>query len=107
MLATVASALRDFGAVCGALVAVGALLTLLTKAKPVRWVGRTLVGDPVTKWHRNQVSWVVEPSLAEIRDQLRVNGGKSLRDRVDAIEDKVDDIAAQITSEGQSIRDGQ
>ena len=46
MLATAASALRDFGAVCGALVAVGALLTLLTKAKPVRWVGRTLVGDP-------------------------------------------------------------
>ena len=53
------------------------------------------------------MSWVVEPSLAEIRDQLRVNGGKSLRDRVDAIEDKVDDIVAQITSEGQSIRDGQ
>lgn len=99
MLATVASALRDFGAVCGALVAVGALLTLLTKARPVRWVGRTLVGDPVTRWHRNQVAWVVEPSLAEIRDQLRVNGGKSLRDRVDAIESKVDDISAQIASE--------
>ena len=107
MLATVASALRDFGAVCGALVAVGALLTLLTKAKPVRWVGRTLVGDPVTAWHRAQTLYVVEAAVAPIHEQLKPNGGQSVRDRVDTLEDKVDGLAALITSEASSIRDGQ
>lgn len=107
MLATAGDTIRDLGAVCAAVGAIVVTVGLLTRAKPVRWVFRTMIGDPITKWHRNQVSWVVEPSLAEIRDQLRVNGGKSLRDRVDAIEGKVDDLAAQITVEGQSIRDGQ
>lgn len=107
MLATAASALRDFGAVCAAVGAIVVTLGLLTKAKPVRWVFRTLVGDPVTRWHRAQTLYVVEAAVAPIHEQLKPNGGQSVRDRIDLLESKVDDIAAQITSEGQSIRDGQ
>jgi len=107
LLATVSSALRDFGAVCAALGAVIVTAGLLTRAKPVRWFFRTTVGDPVTRWHRAQTLYVVEAAIAPIHEQLKPNGGQSVRDRIDLLEGKVDDIAAQITSESESIRDGQ
>ena len=99
MLATVGSAIVAFGAVCGALAAVIVLLSLIAKAKPVKWVFRKLVGDPLTSWHRAQTLYVVEGALAPINEQLKQNGGQSLRDRVDIVERLVrqqgigDDIA--------------
>ena len=107
MLATVASALRDFGAVCAAVGAIVVTLGLLTKAKPVRWVFRTLVGDPVTRWHRAHTLYVVEAAVAPIYEQLKPNSGQSVRDRIDLLEGKVDHIASRIANEAQSIRDGQ
>ena len=88
-----------FGAICGAIAAVIVLLSLIAKAKPIRWVFRRLVGDPLTLWHRTQTLYVVEAALAPINEQLKQNGCQSLRDRVDIVERLVrqqgigDDIA--------------
>ena len=86
MLATVGDTVRDVGAVCAALGAVFVTVGLLTRAKPVRWVFRKLVGDPLSAWHRAQTLHVVEGALAPINEQLKQNGGQSLRDRVDIVE---------------------
>ena len=86
MFATAGSAIVAFGAVCGALAAVIVLLSLIAKAKPIKWVFRKLVGDPLTAWHRTQTEYVVEGALGPIKEQLKPNGGQSLRDRVDIVE---------------------
>lgn len=107
MLATAGDVVRDVGAVCAAVGAVIVTVGLVTRAKPVRWLFRKVVGDPVTEWHRAQTLYVVEAAVAPIHEQLKPNGGQSVRDRVDLIERKVDALASQITAEGASIRDGQ
>lgn len=107
MLATAGDTFRDLGAICAAFGAIIVAEGLVTRAKPVRWVFRKLVGDPVTAWHRAQTLYVVEAAVAPIHEQLKPNGGQSVRDRVDTLEDKVDGLAALITSEASSIRDGQ
>lgn len=107
MLATAGDTFRDVGAICAAFGAVIVAVGLVTRAKPVRWFFRKLVGDPVTAWHRAQTLYVVEAAVAPIHEQLKPNGGQSVRDRVDILEAKLDDLATQITSEGQSIRGGQ
>ena len=107
MFATAGSAIVALGAVCGALAAVIVLLSLIAKAKPVKWVFRKLVGDPLTSWHRAQTLYVVEAAVAPIHEQLKPNGGQSVRDRVDILEGKLDDLASQITAGGAAIREGQ
>lgn len=107
MLATAGDVVRDAGAICAAIGAVIVALGLITKAKPVRWTFRRLIGEPVTAWHRAQTLYVVEAAVAPIHEQLKPNGGQSVRDRVDLIERKVDDLARQVTAEGVSIREGQ
>lgn len=85
-MATAGDTIRDIGAICAAVGAVFVLAGLLTRAKPVRWVFRKLVGDPLTAWHRAQTLYVVEAAIAPIHEQLKPNGGQSLRDRVDIVE---------------------
>lgn len=86
MLATLGDTVRDAGAICAAVGAMFVTVGLLTRAKPVRWVFRKLVGDPVTAWHRAQTLYVVEAAIAPINEQLKPNGGSTLRDRVDVVE---------------------
>jgi len=105
LLATVSSALRDFGAVCAALGAVIVTAGLLTRAKPVRWFFRTTVGDPVTRWHRAQTLYVVEAAIAPIHEQLKPNGGQSVRDRIDLLERLVRSQGHDITTSRQRDED--
>jgi hypothetical protein len=63
-----------------------AFVGLVAKARPVRWLVRRIVGDPVTAWLRAQTLYVVEASIAPLHEQLKPNGGHSLRDRVDIVE---------------------
>lgn len=81
-----ASLLTDTGGSAGALIAIFAFVALVARAKPVRWMWRKLVGDPATTWLRAEVERAVEGCVAPIHEQLKPNGGHSLRDRVDAIE---------------------
>ena len=93
MFATAGDSIRDLGAVFAAIGAVVVTFGVLTKARPVRWVFRKLVSDPVTEWHRAQTLYVVESAVAPIyeqlkpiHEQLQANGGSTLRDRVDVVE---------------------
>ena len=87
------SLLTDAGAGAGALFAIGLLLVTVVRGRPVRWVWRRLVGEPATVWLRSEIERGVEGAAAPLReelrsvhDQLRPNGGHSLRDRVNLVE---------------------
>lgn len=77
ILAEVPSVITDAGVIGGAVVAVGGALTFTYRA------------------FRGAVADIVAEQLAPIHEQLRPNGGKSLRDRVDRIETKVDTLAGR------------
>lgn len=95
MLASVGSAIVAFGAVCGALAAFVVLLSLLTKARPVRWFFRRIVGEPVTSWHRAQTLYVVEGAVAPIYEQL-----KPIHEQLQANGDRVDVVERLVRQQG-------
>ncbi len=83
----------DAGLVAAALVSILTLAMLLSRSKPVRFVFRKLIGEPVSYWLRA----TIKEELGDVCDritrvelELRPNGGKSLRDRVEWIATKVD-----------------
>ena len=86
MSAAVSPFIADAGAVAAAIVAVTAALGILSRARPVRWVFSQLVAEPAGVWldERTEkvVVRVVEPRVAEIRSEMRPNGGNSLHDRL-------------------------
>lgn len=88
--------------VCGALTAVATFLRLPTVSKPLRWLGRTLFGDPLSEaFHDALNKWSEQKGgvcdrLDAIEYQLRPNGGSSLRDRVDSVEETVDAIESAV-----------
>lgn len=82
-----ASILTDLGAGAAAFVAIVAALGFVIRSRPTKWLWRRVVAEPITNWQRAQFEHVTEPALAEIRQQLRPNGGSSLRDRIDQVAD--------------------
>jgi len=91
MIAAVPPIVVDVGVLLGAWIAfVGAALT-----PPARWLFRRLVAAPVTEWHRQQThevtDEVVTRALEPVWDELRTNGGSSLRDVVNRIEQRCTD----------------
>ena len=73
MLAELPTWLTDAGTIAGVIIATAAVLGLLTRAKPVRWVWRQLIGEPVGRWAGGIVSAQVDPvraELAELSTQL-------------------------------------
>lgn len=78
MLADGAAALIDVGAAAGALVAIIGAVVLVTRLRPVKWLWRTLVSEPLSRWFRAQVREEVGPAVQE----LSPNGGESFRDLV-------------------------
>jgi len=60
MLAEVPAALREAAAWLGAIGVViaglAAVVGLFTKSKPFRWLGRTLVSDPMSRWFQAQIN---------------------------------------------------
>ncbi len=82
-----ATILTDVGASAAAFVAIVAALGFVIRSRPSKWLWRRVVVEPITNWQRDQFAHVTEPALAEIRQQLRPNGGTSLRDRIDLLAD--------------------
>lgn len=81
LAATFADSLRDMGALAAAIAAMIALVAGVSRLRPVRWLWRHLVTDPVAEWFRVQV-----------REELeRTNGGSSLYDRVATIERRLEE----------------
>ncbi len=53
--------------------------------RPLRWLGRRIISDPMTGWVNHVVGSIVEGHLEPIRTQLYPNGGASLSDKVEKI----------------------
>lgn len=76
LIAEIASWITDAGSLAAAITAVLVVLGLLTRAKPVRWVWRQLIGEPVGRWAGSIVSAQVDPlrtDIAELRTELRTD----------------------------------
>jgi hypothetical protein len=86
----VQTVLVDVGTLAGSLAAILGCCLLVSRLRAVRWVWRTMIADPLAGWQREQVEHVVEPIVAEVRAELRPNGGSSAYDefvrRLDKIE---------------------
>lgn len=99
--------LRDasiaIGAVCGALLTIGAATKMPVVNRPIRWLWRNLVSDPVGGWLRGVLDHHAEPDRARIVEvagqvadiagrlevvehEVRTNDGQSLRDVADRVE---------------------
>lgn len=94
---------RDASAViigAGVLAASNAAIIALFRqpvvSRPLRWFGRVVIADPLTKvMHQALDEWAakvweprihgIEVKVDEVRDQFRNNGGSTMRDRVDAV----------------------
>lgn len=68
--------ITDAGSLAAAIAAVAVVLGLVTRARPIRWVWRQLVGEPVGRWLGGIVADRVDPVRAEVaglRSDLGVN----------------------------------
>lgn len=71
----------DAGSLAAAITAVLVVLGLLTRAKPVRWVWRQLIGEPVGRWAGGIVSAQVDPvraDVAELRNEVAASNERLL-----------------------------
>jgi hypothetical protein len=75
------------GTIGGALVATAAALRLPVISRPIRWVWRRLVGEPVGHWFRALIREEVTTVLRPVMHELLPNSGSSLRDRVNVLVD--------------------
>lgn len=73
MLAELPTWLTDAGTIAGVIIATAAVLGLVARARPVRWLWRQLVSDPIGGWASGVVSAQVDPvrsDIADVRDSL-------------------------------------
>lgn len=96
MLSEVPTIVVDAGVAAGAIVAVLGLMAALTRLRPVRWIWRQLVADPVAEWFRREVGEEIEASLGPVRAELQANGGSTVKDKVDALAADVASIKEQV-----------
>lgn len=87
-----ADALRDAGTLAVALAGIVGFVVLVARLRPVRWLWRTLISDPIGESfdHRTRtvVAEVVEAKVAPILKEFGNNGGHTLRDRIDVIDER-------------------
>lgn len=93
----------QFGAICGALLAIVAFLTVLGRTRPVRWFFRVNVSQPLQSWAAATID--SSPALGEIRTnietitgELRTNDGSSLKDAVRRMEDRANAIEGMMVN---------
>jgi PAS domain S-box-containing protein len=67
--------------------AVVTALGVISRTRPAKWLFRQLIGKPITEWGIKVVSQVVDEKVSE------KNGGSSLRDRVDDIAKKQENLS--------------
>ena len=90
------SALIGAGIIAASLAADIALFRQPVVSRPLRWFGRVVVADPLTRvMHQALDEWAakvwepriqgIEEKVDEVRDQFRNNCGSTMRDRVDAV----------------------
>lgn len=91
MLSAAPAIVVDLGAIAAALTAVVLFLGLIFRSRPFRWLWRHTISDPFAEWFRAQVAHEIEPRIAQVRAELRPNGGSSAYDRLSR---RLDGLAA-------------
>lgn len=69
-----------------ALAAFCTALGVLSRLKPMKWLWRQNVKDPLSGWLREVVDERLEHKLQPIRYQLETNGGQSIKDAIGRLE---------------------
>ena len=92
-IATMRDTAIAIGAVCGALLTIAAATKLPFVSKPLRWLWRELVSDPLRHWLGALIEEhftpdrarmvLMEQKLAVVEHEVRTNDGQSLRDVAD------------------------
>ena len=94
LTAQIPGILADAASFAVALGAIGAFVGLVSRTRPVKWAWRQLVTEPAGQVLDDRVERavlrVVEPRMAELRSELRPNGGSSLHDRLFVVLTKID-----------------
>ena len=73
-------------------------LGVISRTRPARWLWGQLVGKPVTEWSEKVVGGVVDAKVSQN------NGGSSLRDRVDALNDGQEALTASVSADRLDIK---
>jgi len=98
-LKEVTTASIGIGAVCAALVATAAAFRLPVIRRPIQWLWRTLLADPVARWMkvvlREHTVEVVEPLIAPIRNDVAALKAQHHKD-VATLEDQHDVIRTEV-----------
>lgn len=86
VMATIADTLRDLGTLSAAMAATVGFAALVAKLRPVRWVFRKLLADPLAGWFRGH-----------LREEMdRKNGGSTLKDTVDRLDDQFFELTNKV-----------
>jgi len=75
LLADLPTWVIDTGSAAGVVVAVTAALAVVTRARPVRWLWRVTISDPVSRW----AAGVVGDSVADVSARLTDHMGEEIR----------------------------
>lgn len=107
--------LRDasiaIGAVCGALLTIGAATKLPVVNRPIRWLWRNLVSDPVGGWLRGVLDHHAEPDrerTEQVAAQVAELSGQvaGLAEQASASAERLASVEHEVrTNDGQSLRD--
>lgn len=91
-------------AVCGALVTIVAAAKLPLVQRPVLWVWRRLVAEPLAAWIDGLLHQHTQPlhdRLSAVEHEVRTNNGSSLRDVADRVELLAGEIATRVGVPGR------
>lgn len=97
-LSTLTSGLVEAAAIVGAAAVVLGAIARASHSRPVRWVTRRLLTDPLAEALVDHIGPVVEARLQRALAELVPNGGSSLRDAVDRIEERVVSIDDRVSA---------
>ena len=101
---SIVSTASNVGIVAGTAVAMAAFLRLPLIRVPTRWVFRSLVSDPVSRWARSEVSTIVGSQTA-----ILVEGQATLGVRLDHLTERTQVVEKRtlelVPNDGKSIKD--
>lgn len=89
LLASTPGWLLDAAKIIGALVTVVLGLGALSRTRPARWVGKTLLADPLGEFFEARVEVVIGPRLEELRVQIHETT-EARNEQVHGIHERID-----------------
>jgi hypothetical protein len=86
----------DLAETVGAIGIIATAFVGLSKLRPVRWLARTILADPIDRWLTTTIRSEVNDALEDLKTEFRPNGGSSMHDRINRLETKLDKVSEWI-----------